>query len=254
MAAGAVLSTPLRLILNAGGIAAYPEGVRAVVEHFSGCRKVALIPYAYVGDHSEAVKFMQELVPGIPFVGVQNLADARDVLSDADGIWVVGGNSFLLADQLHARELIDPIRRMVEAGIPYGGSSAGAIVAGPTICTTNDMPILTTPRSLTSFGFVPFQINPHYLDPSAMPPGFKGESRQKRIDEFQALNDVAVVGLREGSWLTVHRSQMRLQGRSSAVIFERGEPPTEAPPGSDLSPLLTGTPRFGIPTFSGLML
>ena len=244
----------MHLILNAGGIAAYPEGVTAVVEHFSGCRKVALIPYAYVGDHSEAVKFMQELVPGIRFVGLNGVADARDVLLDADGIWVVGGNSFVLADQLHARGLIDPVRRMVEAGIPYGGSSAGAIVAGPTICTTNDMPILTTPRSLTSFGFVPFQINPHYLDPSAMPPGFKGESRQKRIEEFQALNDVAVAGLREGSWLTVHGSQVRLQGRSSAVIFERGKSANELSPGSDLSWLLTTTPQFGVPTVDGMIL
>lgn len=48
----------MRMILNAGGISAYPEGMSAVVEHFSGCRKVALIPYAYVGDPSEAVRFM----------------------------------------------------------------------------------------------------------------------------------------------------------------------------------------------------
>lgn len=244
----------MHLILNAGGIAAYPEGVRAVVEHFSGCRKVALIPYAYVGDHSEAVKFMQGLLPGIPFVGVHSLANPRDVLSDADGIWVVGGNSFVLADQLYARGLIQPVRRMVESGMPYGGSSAGAIVAGPTICTTNDMPILRTPRSLASFGLVPFQINPHYLDASERPPDFQGETRQRRIEEFQMLNDVTVVGLREGSWLTVHGSQMSLQGRSSAVIFERGKPPLEPQPGSDLSSLLTTNPSFGSPTISGLIL
>lgn len=244
----------MHLILNAGGIAAYPEGVSAVVAHFSGCRKVALIPYAYVGDHSEAVRFMQDLFPEIPFVGVHTPEDPREVLADADGIWVVGGNAFVLADQIHARDLIDPVRRMVASGIPYGGSSAGTNVAGPTICTTNDMPILRTPRSLTSFGLVPFQINPHYLDASAMPPGFKGESRQKRIEEFQALNDVAVVGLREGSWLTVHGTEMRLQGESSAVIFERGKPVTEASPGSDLSSLLTASPRFGVPTFTGLIL
>ncbi len=244
----------MHLILNAGGMSAYPDGVAAVVAHFSGCRKVALIPYAYVGDHSKVVTLMQNLFPEIPFVGVHTVADPRDVLSAADGIWVTGGNSFVLVDQLHARGLVDPVRRMVASGIPYGGSSAGANVAGPTICTTNDMPILRAPRSLTSFGLVPFQINPHYLDASAMPPGFKGESREKRIEEFQDLNDVAVVGLREGTWLTVDGSQMRLRGGSAAVVFERNKPAIEAAPGSDLSSLLKATPRFGIPTFGGLIL
>jgi dipeptidase E len=244
----------MRLILNAGGMSGYPGGVSAVVAHFSECRRVALIPYAYVGDHAEAMRFTQDLFPEIPFVGVHTSDDPREVLSAADGIWVPGGNSFVLTDQLHARGLIDPVRRMAESGIPYAGSSAGANVAGPTICTTNDMPILRAPRALTSFGLVPFQINPHYLDADVMPPGFKGETRHRRIEEFLALNEVPVVGLREGSWLTVHGSHMRLDGGSSAVIFERDKPPTEAPPGSDLSWLLTVTPRFGTSTVAGLIL
>lgn len=55
------------------------------------------------------------------------------------------------------------ILRKIKAGTPYVGWSAGSNVACPTICTTNDMPIVE-PQSFRAVGAVKFQINPHYLD------------------------------------------------------------------------------------------
>jgi dipeptidase E len=107
-------------------------------------------------------------------------------------------------------------------------------------------------RSLDSFGLVPFQINPHYLDANAMPAGFRGDTREARIKEFLVVNDVPVVGLREGTWLIVNGLGMRLNGGSPAVIFERGKQPREVPPGSDVSSLLTVVPRFNVPVFDGV--
>src|SRR5947209_7670836 len=89
------------------------------------------------------------------------------------------------------------------------------------MCTTNDMPILIRPRSLEVLGLVPFQVNPHFMDATSMPADFRGETREDRIREFLAINDVPVVGLREGTWLEVKDDVMKLRGIRSAVVFER---------------------------------
>src|SRR5690606_34212397 len=122
------------------------------------------------------------------------------------------------------------------AGMPYIGSSAGSNIAGLTIGSTNDMPIVEPP-SFRALGLVPFNLNPHYLDPE---PGSRhmGETREQRIAQFHEENAQPVVGLREGSMLHVEGDRMRLVGVTGARIFRRGVAPSEAPAGADLSDLL----------------
>ncbi len=128
-------------------------------------------------------------------------------LEEADAIFIGGGNTFRLLKALQDLDLIGRIRRKVCSGTPYIGSSAGSNIAGPTIKTTNDMPIVQ-PSSFDSLGLVSFQINPHYLDPE---PGstHMGETREERILQFLEENDTPVVGLREGAWLLVEGDRSR---------------------------------------------
>ena len=115
-------------------------------------------------------------------------------------------------------------------------------MACPSIRTTNDMPIVEVP-SLSALGLIPFQLNPHYLDPE---PGstHQGETRQQRIEEFLEENDVPVLGLREGTWLRVSGPRAVLGGVSTGRLFRRDVPPANVPAGTDLSFLLSTTPRF----------
>jgi dipeptidase E len=141
----------------------------------------------------------------------------------------------LLVQQLYKNNLIEAIQNAVKSGTPYLGCSAGSNICGLTMETTNDMPIVYPP-SFKTLSFVPFNINPHYLDP-AEGSTHMGETRETRINEFHAFNSQPVVGLREGSWLEVKGDYIVLKGELSARIFEQGKPAYEIAPETDLSHL-----------------
>jgi dipeptidase E len=120
--------------------------------------------------------------------------------------------------------------------MPFMGASAGTNIAAPTIRTTNDMPIVET-RGLDALGLVPFQINPHYLDPDPAS-RHMGETREERLREFLEENDTPVLGLREGAWLHLEDGRGALQGANGARLFRRGRDPEERAPGSSIDDLL----------------
>jgi dipeptidase E len=202
-----------------------------------------MIPYAQRDHERATARFREWLGPqGVEITGVHSADDPAAAIASAEAIFVTGGNSFRLVDALHRRSLIGPVRAAVAAGIPYYGASAGSNVACPTIRTTNDMPIVQ-PQSFAAFNLVPFQINPHYIDPP--PPEARiGETREERLGEFLEENDVAVVALREQSWLEIDGQAMALRGTGGAVLFRRGAEPAQLHGGSDLSALLLETPRY----------
>lgn len=192
-----------------------------------GRRRVAFVPFALKDRAGYTEKVRERLGRmGLDVVQVESEAD----LDRADAVFVGGGNTFRLLRELYARNLLDAIRRRVREGMPYIGSSAGTNVAAPTIRTTNDMPIVEPP-SFDALALVPFQINPHYLDPDPSST-HKGETREERIREFLEENETPVVGLREGTMLLVDDGKVTLLGLTSARIFRRGRDPEEIPPGS----------------------
>lgn len=158
-------------------------------------------------------------------------------VSNAECIVVGGGNTFRLVQMMHEIGIMSAVREKALAGIPFIGWSAGSNVACPTLRTTNDMPIIQ-PASFKTLNLIPFQINPHYLD--ANPEGHGGETREQRINEFQALNpEVVVVGLREATALYVDKDKLHLLGNRPMRLFNPGKEPVELVPGQDLSFLLS---------------
>ncbi|WP_211901527.1 dipeptidase PepE [Saccharopolyspora erythraea] len=219
--------------------------LEAVSRWLDGRDRLVFVPYAKREHDAYTDAVREALRPlGVRVEGLHRAGDPVAAVRESEAVFVGGGNTFRLLSALYARDLVAALREAVGDRTRYMGSSAGTNMACPTLRTSNDMPIVQPP-SFDALGLVPFQINPHYLDPD--PAGtHMGETREERIAEFLEENDVPVLGVREGSWVRVSGERAKLGGAAGARLFTRGAEPRELTAGADLSCLLGERPRYDL--------
>lgn len=225
---------------NAGeGYLDYCKASIAAFLQASGVTKALFVPFAAVAfSYDEYEQRVQNKLGawGIEIDSLHRHADARQAVARAQAIVVGGGNTFHLLKNLQSIGALEAIRQRALAATPYVGWSAGANLACPTICTTNDMPIVE-PAGFAALGLIPFQINPHYTD--FFDPKHGGETREQRLTEYIAANrNMYAVGLREACMLCVDGGRLRLQGERSLRVFRYGCAPEEYAAAADLSFLM----------------
>jgi dipeptidase E len=229
-------SSPRILLISSSSVYGcdYLDHVEPQIKSFLGtARKVLFFPFAlFDRDTYAAMTKARFAVMGYSIETAHAVSDPHQAVEQTEAIFIGGGNTFRLLRALQDLHLLDPIRQRVKRGAPYIGSSAGSNVAGPTIKTTKDMPIVQ-PRSFDSLGLVPFQISPHFQDAD---PNSKhmGETQEERILQFLEENETPVVGIRERAWLVCEDGAVTLKGEAGARIFKRGELPVEAKPGDNI--------------------
>lgn len=216
----------------------YLDHVLAEIDAFLGpVRRLLFVPFALADRDGYVATARARLEAiGVEVEGLTADAAGHRRLADAEAVFAGGGNTFRLLDTMQRSGLLGHLAARAAEGLPYIGSSAGTNLACPTVRTTNDMPIVE-PASLRALGLVPFQINPHYLDPDPASTHM-GETREQRLREFHEENGIPVLGLREGAWVRVEGLRAWLAGRRGARLFRRGAPPEERAPGSPLDDLL----------------
>lgn len=205
--------------------------------HFKNVSELVFIPYARPSgiSHDEYTEKVRQAFSkiNIKVKGLHEFEDPKEALKQAEGIFTGGGNTFLLVTQLYRHDLMTLLSETLKKGTPYLGTSAGSNITGLTMQTTNDMPIIYPP-SFQTLGMIPFNLNPHYLDPDSNSTHM-GETRETRIKEFHQFNTLPVLGLREGSWLEVRNETITLKGNLKARLFRQNQQPEELESGSDLS-------------------
>jgi dipeptidase E len=208
-----------------------------ILATLGGGKRLLFVPFALADRGGYTAKFRARMErEGVEVEEATADLAGRRRIEIAEAVFVGGGNTFRLLRTVQDFDLLLPLRERALAGMPYLGASAGINLAQPTIRTTNDMPIVQPP-SFEALALVPFQINPHYLDPDPSSQHM-GETREQRLAEFHEENATPVVGLREGCWIRVEGGSARLGGRASARIFRRGAVPEERPAGASLDDLL----------------
>jgi dipeptidase E len=216
----------------------YLEYILPALEiHFKDCSEILFIPYARPGgiSHDDYTATVRAAFAKInkEVKGLHEFDNPIEAIQDAQAIFTGGGNTFLLVTQLYQNNVMEVLAKAVQNGTPYLGSSAGSNITGISMQTTNDMPIIYPP-SFKTLGLIPFNLNPHYLDPD-LQSKHMGETRETRIREFHAFNDIPVLGLREGSWLEVSGEAITLKGSLAARLFRQNQTPEELETGTDLT-------------------
>jgi dipeptidase E len=204
------------------GNGGFLEKAIPLIQDFIGSKSlnIAFIPFASVQkDHEEYGAMVKNAFTPLPYsIHTVIPGDAKPAIDNADAIMVGGGNTFKLLHDIYEQELFETIQAKVAKGTPYIGWSAGANIAGRSISTTNDMPIIQ-PKSFTSFGFFPFQINPHYINQTLE--NHNGETRDQRLEEFVMLNKgIPVIGLPEGTALQLQDNTLHFIGEKDGALFQ----------------------------------
>ncbi len=208
---------------------------------FSDVSEVLFVPYARPAGltHEECTTAARERFEkmGLNLNGIHQFPNPRSAILKAAGLFIGGGNTFVLLRDLYKHDLVAVLQERIGAGMPYLGTSAGSNVAGLSIGTSNDMPIVQPP-SFVALGVVPFNINPHF--PSAKPdPTHKGETREGRIREFHYFNRQPVVALHEDGMLRIEGSNIKLIGQRDALVFRPGQDASVIQPGRVPANVLT---------------
>ncbi|MBS3152177.1 Type 1 glutamine amidotransferase-like domain-containing protein [Candidatus Woesearchaeota archaeon] len=261
-----------------------------VKEHFDGVKNILFIPYAEpnavdrviieklkasggelsIPSSEERRNTYTELLQarfrqmGFELKNIQYADSVIEAIREAEGFYVGGGNTYDLLRTLDCTGAIGALRERISQGVPYLGVSAGTVVAGMNICTSNDN---SKPNSdLDALQFVPFNIKPHYLERVEVTDGqrarimeispevvalldHQGESHLDRIMEFHHHFPYTVVGLKEGAMLKVEGYDVKLLGTSNARVFRREafvnfyELPEIYNPGDSLDFLIRNAPK-----------
>ena len=185
----------------------------------NGKEEILFIPYAGVRRTND--EYEQKVIDRLKNKNIKSIHHYEDkiaAIKNANSIAVGGGNTFMLLYTLYKLNLIEPIKEAVANGTKYFGWSAGANIAGKTMMTTNDMPIIM-PKSFDSLNIFPYQINPHFI--SGKLAGHNGESREERLEEFLIANPKdTIYALPEGTALLIADNEAEVIGHSEILKFE----------------------------------
>lgn len=161
-------------------------GLGALVNHLPKGARVGFVPTAgepyddpyFVRDDRRRLVELGYIVSDLDLTG-----ETKDVLiarfKQIDAIFVAGGNTFYLMQQICAKGLAEELTRAVKEGLLYVGASAGAAITGPSIepiDTLDDASAAPSLKSFAGLGLVDFVVLPHY-------------GKEKYLARYQAIID-----------------------------------------------------------------
>jgi peptidase E len=129
--------------------------------------------------------------------------------------------------------LFPSLRRKIEGGLPLAAFSAGTVLCGPNILTTNDLNMVPTTH-FDGLNLTPFNFNVHYAD---------DVQRDNWLIEYQIFHDNPILMLEDGAYVRVSGKAVTLV-RGGAWLWRAGQEKERLKAGKQIfeRPAGVGTP------------
>jgi len=145
-----------------------------------------------------------------------SLSEMEDIVRRASLVYIPGGNTFLLNHRLHASRLMIFLRKKVQAGLPIVAFSAGAVLCGPNILTSQDMNTVAT-SYFEGLNVTPFNFSAHY------PLDSYGQSvKDAWLADYHFFHDNPVIMLSDGAYVKVDGKKTTLV-RGEAWVLRKDQ-------------------------------
>jgi peptidase E len=180
---------------------------------------VAYLPAASLGGTYQ--EFTEKAFRGLAHVATidterTTLPEMEALIRSAALLYIPGGNTFLLNQRLHVSKMMDYLRKKVLAGLPLVAFSAGAVLCGPNILTSNDLNAVESPY-FGGLNLSPFNFNCHYPQDE-----MARLEKDAWLGEYHVFHENPVIMLEDGAYLRVEGKKTRLvQGQ--AWILRKGQ-------------------------------
>ena len=179
---------------------------------------VAYLPAASLGNAYQ--EFTGRAFRGLAAVRTidtesMTLPEMEALIRRAALLYIPGGNTFLLNHRLHLSGLSDYLRRKVMTGLPLVAFSAGAVLCGPNILTSNDLNMVETPH-FGGLDLTPFNFSCHY--PQDEPARLE---KDEWLAEYHVFHENPILVLADGSYIRVENKKTTLV-RGEAWILRKG--------------------------------
>ena len=177
------------------------ELVKKFLDKNTESKKILFIPTATnVDEYKKYIHLTQKVFEDFGYevenfdVSIFSEEIAKEKLSEAKTVFISGGNTFYLLQELKRKNLTSYLKERIENGLLYIGESAGSVIATPDIeyaSIVDDKTLATELNDYTGLNLVDFYIVPHFEEEPFV------ESSRNTVELYKDKLDLKLINNKE---------------------------------------------------------
>ena len=177
------------------------ELVKKFLDKNTESKKILFIPTATnIDEYKKYIHLTQKAFEDFGYevenfdVSIFSEEIAKEKLSEAKTVFISGGNTFYLLQELKRKNLTSYLKERIENGLLYIGESAGSVIAAPDIeyaSIVDDKTLATELNDYTGLNLVDFYIVPHFEEEPFV------ESSRNTVELYKDKLDLKLINNKE---------------------------------------------------------